>query len=112
MNDTTSVAYNTKLNTVVSDDDEDDEDDDDVVLVETVPGTGRSVRVLQGLELFFCTLAVLVVTFKALQQYAGVSSSSLGGFFALQSKPIMADAAAESSASSSSSSFMLWSFKA
>lgn len=48
--------------------DEDDDDDGDVLVVETVPGTGRIVRVVRALEIFLCTVALLLLTFKSLQR--------------------------------------------
>jgi hypothetical protein len=58
-------------------DDNDDDDDDrnastDWVLVETVSGTSRCVRVGKGLEIFACTILVMVVTVLALKRCAHV----------------------------------------
>jgi len=53
------------------DDNEEEEDDDDndmLVLVETVPGTHRWVRVGRALEIFVCTVALVLLTVAAVQR--------------------------------------------
>jgi hypothetical protein len=71
---------------LLEDNDEDaDEDDnlDSLVIAETVSGTSRFVRVGKGLELFACTVALLVVTVWTLKRYTGVD------FFDLEAKLVV-----------------------
>ena len=46
-----------------------DDEAEDVVVVETVPGTHRIVRVMRALEIFLCTIALLVATVAAAQRF-------------------------------------------
>lgn len=70
------------VDSIIADHEEDEADDaanetlvyddlkeeDDLVVVETVPGTSRRVRVFKGVELFFYAVAVFGVTLFALKQ--------------------------------------------
>ena len=49
-------------------DDDDDDDESDLWLVETGPGTGRTVRVLRALEIFLGTVALLLLTLSVAQR--------------------------------------------
>jgi hypothetical protein len=71
---TKATAAEAKVNPH-GDDDEDDDDRNastDWVLVETVSGTSRCVRVGKGLEIFACTILVMMVTMLALKRWAHV----------------------------------------
>jgi hypothetical protein len=72
----TKAAPAAEANPHGNDDDDDDDHDHntsaDWVLVETVSGTSRCVRVGKGLEIFACTVLVMMVTMLALKRWARV----------------------------------------
>ena len=50
-------------------DEDNDAESEDVLIVETVPETHRIVRVVRALEIFLCTLALLICTVVAAQRF-------------------------------------------